>query len=185
MSRYLRNLPVTFNNHLIKDRRRALYQCCNYDSYRPISSESRCFFTFCQIIADNSKIKFIYSFLLQKNLNEVPAGRTMSNNQYCESGMFILDPGSECFPSRFRILSIPDPGSTSKNSGILAQKLFPSYGLFIPDPDFLPISDLLSKIFDIIKVALLIYCIFVPSKYSSTVPERSTFHFKYRRTNAA
>jgi hypothetical protein len=35
--------------------------------------------------------------------------------QCCGSGMFILDPGSENFPSRIRIFFIPDPGSSSKN----------------------------------------------------------------------
>jgi hypothetical protein len=50
--------------------------------------------------------------------------------------MFILDPGSEFFPSRIRIYSFPDPAS--KSISILTQ-----FGFFIPgpDPDFLPILD--------------------------------------------
>jgi hypothetical protein len=38
------------------------------------------------------------------------------------SGMFISDPGSNFFPSRIRTVSIPDPGSSSKNLSILTQK---------------------------------------------------------------
>jgi hypothetical protein len=41
--------------------------------------------------------------------------------------MFILDPGSEFFPSRIRNYSFPDPASESVIPG--------------PDPDFLPILD--------------------------------------------
>ena len=42
--------------------------------------------------------------------------------------------------SRIRIFSIPDPGSASKNLGILTQKLVSKHSeicfeLFIPDPD--------------------------------------------------
>jgi hypothetical protein len=40
--------------------------------------------------------------------------------QCCESRMFIPDP--TFFPSRIRIVSIPDPGSASKNLRILSQK---------------------------------------------------------------
>ncbi len=71
-----------------------------------------------------------------------------SYKQFCGSGIFIPDPGSEFFPSR-----IPDPsffhhGSTSKSSSILTQKIVTKLsemasGLFIPvpDSDFLPIPD--------------------------------------------
>jgi hypothetical protein len=42
----------------------------------------------------------------------------------CGSGMFIPDPGSDFFHpgSRFRIFSIPNPGSASKRLSILTQK---------------------------------------------------------------
>ncbi len=39
--------------------------------------------------------------------------------QCCGSGMFIPDPGSDFFPSRIRTVSIPDPGSASKDLSIL------------------------------------------------------------------
>ncbi len=42
--------------------------------------------------------------------------------QCCGSGMFIPDPGSDFFPSRIRTVSIPDPGSSSKNLSILTPK---------------------------------------------------------------
>ncbi len=42
--------------------------------------------------------------------------------QCCGSGMFIPDPGSDFFPSRIRTVSIPDPGSASKNLSILTPK---------------------------------------------------------------
>ncbi len=46
--------------------------------------------------------------------------------QCCGSGMFIPDPGSDFFHpgsgSRIRTVSIPDPGSASKNLCILTQK---------------------------------------------------------------
>jgi hypothetical protein len=42
--------------------------------------------------------------------------------QCCGSGMFIPDPGSDFFPSRIRNVSIPDPGSSSKNLSILTPK---------------------------------------------------------------
>ncbi len=42
--------------------------------------------------------------------------------QCCGSGMFIPDPGSNFFPSRIRTVSIPDPGSSSKNLSILTRK---------------------------------------------------------------
>jgi hypothetical protein len=61
------------------------------------------------------------------------------------------DPGSDFFPYRIRIVSIPDPGSASKNLSILTPKnQFLSYRKYdpgcssrIPDPDadFLPIPD--------------------------------------------
>jgi hypothetical protein len=67
------------------------------------------------------------------------------------SGMCIPDPGSDFFPSRIRTVSIPDPGSSSKNLSILtpkkAKKWFLSSKKYdlgcssrIPDPDadFLP-----------------------------------------------
>ncbi len=38
------------------------------------------------------------------------------------SGMFIPDPGSDFIPSRIRTVSIPDPGSSSKNLSILTPK---------------------------------------------------------------
>ncbi len=38
------------------------------------------------------------------------------------SGMFIPDPGSDFFPSRIRTVSIPNPGSSSKNLSILTPK---------------------------------------------------------------
>ena len=60
-------------------------------------------------------------------------------------------PGSDFFPSRFpdpnclhpgsqiRTVSIPDPGSASKNFSILTQKNQCCWsGMFIPDPDFYP-----------------------------------------------
>ncbi len=58
-------------------------------------------------------------------------------------------PGSDFFPSRIRTVSIPDPGSSSKNLSILTPKKSKKMvsklkqiwsGLFIPDPDadFLP-----------------------------------------------
>jgi hypothetical protein len=65
--------------------------------------------------------------------------------------MFIPDPGSDFFPSRIRTVSIPDPGSSSKNLSILtpkkAKKWFlsskkydsgSSSGIPDPDADFLP-----------------------------------------------
>ncbi len=65
--------------------------------------------------------------------------------QCCGSGMY---PGSEFFPSRILICSIPDPGSASKILSILTQKMVSSRskiwsGFFIsdPDPDFIPIPD--------------------------------------------
>jgi hypothetical protein len=58
----------------------------------------------------------------------------------CGSGMFILDPGSEFFPSRIRIFSIPDPNFFHPGS-----EFFPSripYPIFsIPDPIFFSIPD--------------------------------------------
>jgi hypothetical protein len=51
----------------------------------------------------------------------------LSRIQCCGSGMFIPDPGSECFPSRIQIFSIPDPGFASNNLSILTQKLVLSY----------------------------------------------------------
>jgi hypothetical protein len=45
-----------------------------------------------------------------------------TTDQCCGSGMFIPDPGSDFFPSRIRTVSIPDPGSASKNLSILTQK---------------------------------------------------------------
>jgi hypothetical protein len=36
--------------------------------------------------------------------------------------MFISDPGSDFFPSQIRTVSIPDPGSASKNLSILTPK---------------------------------------------------------------
>ncbi len=38
------------------------------------------------------------------------------------SGMFIPDPGSDFFPCRIGPVSIPDPGSSSKNFSILTPK---------------------------------------------------------------
>jgi hypothetical protein len=75
------------------------------------------------------------------------------NFQCGGSGMFIPDLGSDFFPSRIpdRTVSIPDPGSSSKNLSILtpkkAKKWFlsskkydPGCSSRIPDPDadFLP-----------------------------------------------
>ncbi len=78
-------------------------------------------------------------------------------HQCCGSGMFIPDSGSNFFPSRIRTVSIPDPGSASKNLSILTQKkkngfkalenmirvVHPGSWIRIldPDPDFLPIPD--------------------------------------------
>ncbi len=45
------------------------------------------------------------------------------SEQCCGSGMFILDPTFFHNGSRIRIFSIPDPGSTAKNLGILTQKM--------------------------------------------------------------
>jgi hypothetical protein len=42
--------------------------------------------------------------------------------QCCGSGMFIPDPRSDFFPSRIRTVSIPEPGSASKNLSISTQK---------------------------------------------------------------
>jgi len=66
--------------------------------------------------------------------------------QWCGSGMFIPDPGSEFFPSWIRNFSISNSGSSSKNLSIFTQKIVSKLsetwsGLFIPDPDFLPIPD--------------------------------------------
>jgi hypothetical protein len=67
--------------------------------------------------------------------------------------MFIPDPASDFFPSRIRIVSIPDPGSASKNLSILTQNngfyavgnmilvVHPGSRIPDPDPDFLPIPD--------------------------------------------
>ena len=69
--------------------------------------------------------------------------------QCCGSGMFIPDPGSDFYPSgsRIRTVSIPDPGSSSKNLSILTppkkqKKWFlssknydPGCSSRIPDPD--------------------------------------------------
>ncbi len=61
------------------------------------------------------------------------------------SGMFIPDPGSDFFHpgSRFRTVSIPDPGSASKNLSVLTPKKWflssrkydPGCSSRIPDPD--------------------------------------------------
>ncbi len=71
--------------------------------------------------------------------------------QCCGSGMFIPDPGSDFFPSRIRTVSIPDPGSSSKNLStltpkkakkwfLISKKYYPGCSSRIPDPDadFLP-----------------------------------------------
>ena len=72
-----------------------------------------------------------------------------TGGQCCGTGMFILDPGSDFFPSRIpdsgSELSpsrIPDPGSASKNLNVLTQKkrvlssrkYDPGYSSRIPDP---------------------------------------------------
>jgi hypothetical protein len=44
-------------------------------------------------------------------------------NPVIDSVLPIRDPGSYFFPSRMRIVSIPDPGSASKNLSILTQKM--------------------------------------------------------------
>ncbi len=67
----------------------------------------------------------------------------LGTSQCGGSGMFIPDPGSDFFPSRIRTVSIPDPGSSSKNLSILTPKKAKEMvsklqkiwsGLFIPDP---------------------------------------------------
>jgi hypothetical protein len=79
-------------------------------------------------------------------------GINIPDPQHCiEEHMFIPDPGSDFFPSRIRTVSIPDPGSSSKNLGILtpkkakiwflsSKKYDPGCLSGIPDPDadFLP-----------------------------------------------
>jgi hypothetical protein len=57
--------------------------------------------------------------------------------------MFIPDPGSDFFPSRIRTVSIPDPGSASKNLRVLTPKKWvlssrkydPGCSSRIPDSD--------------------------------------------------
>ncbi len=67
-----------------------------------------------------------------------------SCKQCCGSGMFIPDPTFFHPGSRIRTVSIPDPGSSSKNLSILTQKKSKKYdpgcSSRIPDPDadFLP-----------------------------------------------
>jgi hypothetical protein len=57
------------------------------------------------------------------------------------SAMFIPDPGSVFFPSRIRTVSIPDPGSASKNLSVLTpKKWFLSSRKYDPGC-YLPISD--------------------------------------------
>ncbi len=62
------------------------------------------------------------------------------------NGSEFFHPGSEFFPSRIRLCSIPDPGSASENLSISTPKMVSKlseirFGMFIPDPDFLPIPD--------------------------------------------
>jgi hypothetical protein len=52
--------------------------------------------------------------------------------QCCGSGMFIPDPGSEVFPSRIRIFSIPDFESASNYLSILTQTWFLSSWKYDP-----------------------------------------------------
>ncbi len=47
---------------------------------------------------------------------------SVGTDQCCGSGTFIPDPGSDFFPSRIRTVSIPDPGSSSKNWSISTPK---------------------------------------------------------------
>jgi hypothetical protein len=51
-----------------------------------------------------------------------PFSLSVACQQCGGSGMFIPDPGSDFFPSRIRTVSIPDPGSSSKNLSILTPK---------------------------------------------------------------
>ncbi len=75
----------------------------------------------------------------------------MRKIQRCGSGMFISDPGSDFFPYRIWIVSIPNPGSASQKLKyfypikwfLSSRKYDPgcSFQIPDPDPDFLPIPD--------------------------------------------
>jgi hypothetical protein len=45
--------------------------------------------------------------------------------QFCGSGMFITDPGSEFFHPGYRNQGLKDPGSASKNLSIFNPKIVP------------------------------------------------------------
>ncbi len=72
--------------------------------------------------------------------------QTLPDCGFSVLGIRNVYPRSDFFPSRIRIFSIPDPGSSSKNLSILTQKNgFSALGNLVrvvhtpdPDPDFWP-----------------------------------------------
>ncbi len=74
-------------------------------------------------------------------------GNPFRQSQCCGSGMFIPDssifhPGSEYFPSRILIFSIPEfRYFNPKKCFLSTQKYDPGFPYRIPDPDCLPVPD--------------------------------------------
>ncbi len=92
------------------------------------------------MIFHNCKFQILLQYLFESQ------SQSVSKEELTYLSVFISDPGSDFFPSRIRMFSIPDPHQ--KNLSIFTPKMVSQLseiwsGLFIPDPDpdFLHIPD--------------------------------------------